>query len=1101
MWQARCPLPGGFHTAREKPAGRLSLDAALAAARTPSGRYSKAAVERLALRFLRTARLYGCVFGDVRLWRDSPHGGAKSPITMVAEGHDGAATAVLCHIGDLGYAKTAGFLEAVTSGRFGGSMLVHVDGKMSGRARRALEDAGTAILSRERLDGLGMDWGFAAPPRAPGLPGRLAGAVDAAARGLAHAGRGTVVMPPGTGRALVALGAAEQMAGRGGAVLVVAPSLASMNRTMLEWADAATVPLNVLAAHGKEHAGRGESAADSYVPVISEPGDLAARYGNRTAGAMTVVFSTYESAAAVVAGACRGFELATYGDAHTTAQNWPRRVPLPEIDAARHLYITATPEMPEPRPTRTRRTAYAMDEATYGREIYRLDLGEAVGEGAAADLMVKVALVSGKASRGLYRRSAGSVPVAERATVAAAWRAILNPGGGRPPLRSITGVVRSARRATEWAAWLVRLAKYAAGPPPASIHTRCAGGNPPEDAGWLAGPGDHAGTFRALFTQSPPDGEPAECVLFADAPSVAEAERCVGSVVRRRRGARKERGHLLVPIALENATVAEPPDVALGAAWTVLAAACAHDGGLRRELAALELEEGPHARVAVDGTLTIPVGARIEVDVVAAPGELDAEGAARLARHIRRMFVERAGGAGLYGAYAERLAEAAGSLEAQMAQRVANSPLLAERVGPLVASLKRLVDDSATQASAARIMSQHMVFGGLLDTFHDGEFVGRNPVARAIQRCIVTLGFDQDMRLLRDIRDGMHAELRHVDTAERRRNFVLLAYEAYRRLSEPKPKRGGRLPAEVVDFVIRSVRYVLDEEFGAGLDDRATKVLDPFAGAGTFVSGLLEATSPDSMHGKYEGEIYAGEISLAAYYVTTARAEFTRQMLGGRGYVPFTGASYSDTFGSGDGDGGPLLADAAGLAARQHADNIRVIVGDPPRSPAPHPVGRHPELEGRIRDTYGRAARRTGHSGSTIDVRNPYVRAQRWATDRLRGSGVVAFVVPAEYIVKDSKAGLRACLREEFTDVWCYDLRGRGGASAGDDGTQDIVVAIMVRNPKKAGHFVHYARVGRRYGGRDKLDHIKKIESIAGVSGWRDVPDSRRHRWVRQRDI
>ena len=1098
-WQARRPHSGGFHTAREKPAGRLSLDEALAAARTPSGRYSKAAVERLALKLLRTTRLYGCVFGDVR--RGSPRGGAKSPIAMVAEGHGGGATAIMCHAGDLGYAKAAGFLEAVTSGGFGGSMLVHMDGKMSGRARRALEDAGTAILSRQRLDGLDMDWGFAAPPRAAGLPGRLAGAVDAVARGLAHAGRGTAVMPPGTGRALVALGAAERMAGRGGAVLVVVPSLSSMNRTMREWADAATIPLNVLAAYPREHAGRGESAADSYVPVIADPGELAARYGNRAADAMTAVFSTYESAAGMVAGACGGFDLAIYGDAHTTAKNGPRPVPLPEIDAARHLYITATPRMAEPQPTRTRRATHAMDEETYGREIYRLELGEAVREGAAADFMIKVVLVSGRASRGLYRRSAGSVPAAERAAAAAAWRAILNPGGGRPPLRSITGVARSARRAGEWAEWLVRLAKYAGGPPPARIGARRAGDSPREDAGWLEGPGERAGTFRALFAQGPPDGEPVECVLFADAPSVAGAERCVGGVVRRRRGARKERGHLLVPIALGDAPVSGPPEDSLGAAWTVLAAACAHDGGLGRELAALELEEAPDARVAADGSLTIPVGRRIEVDVVAAPGELDAEGAARLACHIRRMFIERAGGAGHYGAYAGRLAEAAGSLEAQMARRVADSPLLAERIGPLVASLGRLVDDAATQASAARVMSQHMVFGGLLDAFHNGEFSGRNPVARAIQRCIVTLGFDRDMRALRDMYEGMRAELRHVDTAERRRNFMFLVYEAHRRLSEPGPRRGGRLPAEVVGFVIRSVQHVLDEEFGAGLDDRSTKVLDPFAGAGTFVSGLLEAVSPDSMHGKYEGEIYASESSLAAYYTTTARAEFTRQMLGGRGYVPFTGASYTDAFGSGGRDGGPLLADAAGLAARQHADNIRVIVGDPPRPPAPHPAGGRPELEARIRDTYVRAARRTGHSGSTIDVRNPYVRAQRWATDRLRGSGVVGFVVPAEYVVKDSKAGLRACLREEFTDVWCYDLRGGGASSAGDDATRDAVVVIMVRNPKKAGHSVHYARVGRRYGGRDKLDHIKKMGSIAGVSGWRVVPDSRRHRWVRQRDV
>lgn len=1083
---------------RKKPGGPLSLDAALEAAKTPSGKYGKVAVERLVLRFLKTAKLYRSVFRDVRLWRDSPHGNTKSPVSMVAEGHDGAATAILCHTGDLGRSKAAGFLEAVASGGFGGAMLVHVDGKISGSARKALEDAAVPILSRRRLDGLCADWSFVTAPKGAVLPKRLAGAVDAVSRGLAHADRGIVVMPPGTGSSLVALGAAEQAAGAGGTVLVVAPSFASMTRTMREWADAATIPLNMAAAYSARHAGRGESASEPDVPAITNPGDLAARYGNRPAGAMTVVFSTYESAADIVVGACGRFDLAIYGDAHTTAANWPRRVQLPEPDAAKRLYVTSTPRMSDPRSTR--RAAHVMDEETYGRELYRLELGDAVREDMAADFMIKVVLVSGKAAKAMYGRTAGSIPAAGRAAVAAAWHAVLNPGGGRPPLRSVMGVVRSIRSAGEWAARLDRLAKYAGGPLPARAHTRHAAGYTTEDAEWLAGPSDGVGTCRAFFTQNPPVGEPVECVLFADAPSAADAERCVDGVVRRRRGTRKERGYVLVPIALVNVPAAEPPDGALGAAWAVLAAAGAHDGDLQRELAALELEETPEVRTGADGSITIPVGSRIEVDVVVAPGEVDAAGAARLARHIRQMFAERAGGAGHYKAYAERLAGVAAGLERQVSQRVAASPLLSERLEPLAASLKRLVSDSITRESAARTVAQHMVFGGLLDVFHNGEFVKRNPVARVIQDRIAVLGFDRDMRLPQDAHDSMRTELRHVNTGERRRGFVLLTYEAYRRLSEPKPKRGSQLPTEIVNFVVQSVQSVLDDEFGVSLDDRATKVLDPFAGAGMFVSSLLEASSPDSMHGKYEGEIYANECSLAAYYATTARAEFTRQMLGGRVYVPFAGASYTDTFVPGGLDGGPLLGDAAERMARQHADNIRVIIGHPPSSPAPG-MDTHPELEAGIRDTYVKAARRTGHSASTIDAKNPYVKAQRWATDRLRGSGVVGFVVPAEYIIKDSKAGLRACLREEFTDVWCYDLRGSGGKSAGDDATPDAVVAIMVRNPKKTGHSVHYARVNRRYSGRNKLDHMEKLGSIGGVTGWRTIPENRLHRWVRPRDV
>lgn len=1078
---------------REGAGGPLSLGEALEDTRTPSGRYSKVAVERLVLRFLRTAPLYRSAFRDVRLWRDSPYSdGTKPSISIVAEGHDGSTTAILCHYGSLGHAKAAGFLKAAGSRGFG-AMLVHVDGEASGRARRDLEGAAAPVLSRGRLDGFGADWGFAAPPRAPVLRKRQAEAVDAVSRGLAHADRGMLVMPPGTGKMLVALQVAERMAGPGRAVLVVSPSLAQMVRAMREWAGAAAVPLNVLAAYSVEHACRGESAADLDVPAAADPGDLAVRFGRRPAGAMTVVFSTYGSAAGIVAGACGEFDLAIYQDAHAAVGVGPP----PGISAAKRLYTTATPQMPDPR--RVGRHAHLMDAGTYGEELHRLELGEAVEKGMASDFAMKVVLVSERAARRIYRRSAGNVPAVERAAVAAAWRAVLNPAGGLPPLRGVAGTVRSGRRAQQWADWFVRLAKHAAGPSPVRAEARQAAGEPAGDAEWLDGLGAEPGSYRALFAPGPPGG-PAAAVLFADAPSAGDAERCVGSVVRRRPGAGPGRGHLLVPVALGGAAAGEPPDAALGAVWTVLAAACAHDIDLRRELAALELEEAPDPHLAGDGSLTIPVGRRIEVDVVVAPGELDGDGGARLARHMRAAFVERAGGAGHYGAYAERLAGAACDLERRVADMVAASPLLAEKIGPLVESLRLLIGDSVTPESAARILAQHMAFGGLLGIFHGEEFSRLNPVARAMREVVAEMGLDRDVWPHHPEHAGMPAELRHIDTGERRRSFVLMLYEAYVRLQDSggRAKRSG-LPAEVADFMVRSVQRVLRDEFNASLDDRSVRLLDPFSGAGTFVTKLLEVTSPDSMHGKYGGEIYTNDCSLAAYYTTTACAEFTHQTLSGaRRYVPFGGASYTDTFGSGGGRGGPILGDAAERAARHYADSVRVIVGDPPRSPGPGPDARHPELEARIRETYGRAARAAGHSGSTMDAKNPYLKAQRWATDRLRGSGVVGFVVPAEYITKDSKAGLRACLREEFTDVWCLDLRG--GASR-DDPLRDAMVVISVRNPRKAGHSVHYARISRRYSGRDKLDHIKKAGSIDGIGGWRMVPAGPRHRWVRPRDV
>lgn len=57
-------------------------------------------------------------------------------------------------------------------------------------------------------------------------------------------------------------------------------------------------------------------------------------------------------------------------------------------------------------------------------------------------------------------------------------------------------------------------------------------------------------------------------------------------------------------------------------------------------------------------------------------------------------------------------------------------------------------------------------------------------------------------------------------------------------------------PIQVVDFIIRSVEDVLQNEFNASLADKGVQILDPFTGTGTFITRLLQKgiIPPENYH-------------------------------------------------------------------------------------------------------------------------------------------------------------------------------------------------------------------------------------------------------------
>src|SRR6185437_12884183 len=190
----------------------------------------------------------------------------------------------------------------------------------------------------------------------------------------------------------------------------------------------------------------------------------------------------------------------------------------------------------------------------------------------------------------------------------------------------------------------------------------------------------------------------------------------------------------------------------------------------------------------------------------------------------------------------------------------------------------------------------------------------------------------------------------------------------------------------------------------ASLGDRGVHILDPFTGTGTFITRLIQSglIKPEQLPYKYQHELHANEIVLLAYYIASINIERAYHDIAGGDYVPFEGICLTDTFQMGEkGDlVDALLVDNSKRRKKQMALDIRVILGNPPYS-----VGQsdaeddnqnvaYPHLDERISHTY--AARSSARTRT--NVYDSYIRAIRWASDRIGNSGVIGFVTNAGWL-------------------------------------------------------------------------------------------------------
>lgn len=444
------------------------------------------------------------------------------------------------------------------------------------------------------------------------------------------------------------------------------------------------------------------------------------------------------------------------------------------------------------------------------------------------------------------------------------------------------------------------------------------------------------------------------------------------------------------------------------------------------------------------------------------------------------------------------------------------------------AELRDDLNESISDNEIIEMLAQHLITKPVFDAlFEQYRFTEHNPMSLAMQSVLDLLQeqhLDKERKSLESFYESVKLRASGIESAEGKQKIVVELYDKFFRNAFPRmTERLGIVytPVEVVDFIIHSVQDILRKEFSAGLQEENVHILDPFTGTGTFITRLMQSgiIPPERLPHKYRSEIHANEIVLLAYYIAAINIEATYHSIVPGSYQPFAGICLTDTFQMYEKEDliDEILKENSDRRKRQKELDIRVIMGNPPYSSGQESANdnnaniAYPYLDSRIRDTYAAHSQATNKNA----LYDSYIRAIRWASDRLGTQGVIGFVTNAGWIEANTADGLRRCLKEEFSSLYIFHLRGNqrtsgersrkeGGKIFGSGSRAPIAISLLVKNPNAAEQGkIYFHDIGDYLTREQKLEKISAYGSIDGISqqsGWQIIEPDQFNDWLKQRD-
>lgn len=634
-------------------------------------------------------------------------------------------------------------------------------------------------------------------------------------------------------------------------------------------------------------------------------------------------------------------------------------------------------------------------------------------------------------------------------------------------------------------------------------------------------------------------------IFFNPRNSMVDVVQSVGRVMRKAEG--KDYGYIILPVAVApgaSPSQALNDNVRFKVVWQILNALRAHDDRFNAKVNSIAMNEGRVDELPLEVDHVESQKRKLDTNDARA-GE-DAGSDESFAQQVALFsleqwqeamytkLVDKVGTRTYWEDWADDVATIA---QAQITRIKAlldgADAKLRREFDQFVEGLRGNLNDSITDDEAISMLSQHLITAPVFDAlFSEYDFSAHNPVAQVMQRMADVLeknNLKTETEALEKFYASVRVRASEVSSASGKQQVIKELYERFFQKAFKKQAEALGIvytPVEIVDFILRAADDVSKIHFGKGLTDEGVCILDPFAGTSTFMVRLLQSglIKPEDMARKYANELFATEIMLLAYYVSAVNIETTYNALRAEealrngeaepDYVPFNNIALADTFQiheEGDILDLEVFANNNERIERQKAAPINVIIGNPPYSAGQKSANdnnanlKYPTLDKRIAETY--AAKSTAQLKNSLY--DSYLRAFRWATDRIGDQGVVAFVSNGGWIDGHTAVGIRLSVAEDFTDLHVFNLRGNqrtageqslkeGGKVFGSGSRSTIAITIGIKDPSKTGFRLHYRDIG------DYLTAVEKLKIVNSSSvetiEWDSIEPNAYGDWINQRN-
>ena len=890
---------------------------------------------------------------------------------------------------------------------------------------------------------------------------------------------------------------------------------------------------------------------------------------------LNVIFCTYQSIDVIINAQQLGlqeFDIVICDEAHRTTgiklsdrddSHFTKVHNAAELKSKRRLYMTATPriyaESTKTKADQVGAVTYSMDkEEDFGPQFHYLGFGEAVEKNLLSDYKVMVLGVEEEYANKMMQENSELQIDDDIIKIIGCWnglaKRLVDDENEGNPMRRAVAFSRSIKDSQKFTNLFSKTIKdFAEKTNFAGDMLHCevdhidgtmSSVNRQKKISWLKEDTSEKGNICRILSNAKclsegVDVPTLDAVLFLNPRnSIVDVVQSVGRAMRKAEG--KKYGYIIIPITIPSNI---EPDIALNdnkkykVVWDVCQALRAHDDRFEATINKINLNKNKPSQIEYtqigEGTENTdtkdPDNSALDSKPSDKPTQLSLNlpTAEVWQNAIFGKIAKKCGDRDYWENWAKDISKIAEKYVQRIQGLVLSSDLDHKNAfETFVKGLRKNINPSVSENDAIEMLAQHLITRPVFDAlFENYEFTKKNPVSKSMQKMVDYLqnqSVDSEQKTLDKFYESVRKRASNIDNAAAKQSVIKELYDNFFNFAFPKmAERLGIVytPVELVDFIIHSVNFALSHEFNLNISDQNVHILDPFTGTGTFIVRLLQSglIRKSDLEYKYLNDLHANEIVLLAYYIAAINIEETFHELNQQNsYLPFNGIVLTDTFQINENKNEieeKMFPENNSRVKKQLENSIQIILGNPPYS-----IGQTEENDGnknikyefldkRIKDTYENLS----NARLKTSLYDSYIRAIRWASDRIKNKGIVSFVTNGSFIDANASDGLRKSFANEFSSIYIFNLRGNqrtsgelskreGGKIFGSGSRTPVVISILIKNPEKSGNCnIYYHDIGDYLSREEKLGIIRDFKSIENIS-WEKIEPNQQGDWINQRD-